>query len=186
MTTGLCSSCRRAVREPGRSLVGPTALEVRAAGRYSGPLRRIILAFKQGDRPDLAKYLAALMEPPDPVGGVIVPVPTSPDRVRARGYDHALLLARQLGRAWDWPVAAGVLGRARVTPRLHAHGPLARIGLLRGAFVAIGAGRGKRVWLLDDLCTTGATLEGCRATLAASGWGVRGGVVLARAHPGMR
>ncbi|MBM3260532.1 MAG: ComF family protein [Candidatus Sericytochromatia bacterium] len=186
MTTGLCPACRRAVLDPGRTLVGPAALEVHAVGRYVGPLRRILLDFKQGDRPDLAPWLAALMAPPDPAGGMIVPVPTSPDRVRVRGYDHALLLARQLGRAWGWPVAAGVLGRARVTPRLHAHGPRARIRLLRGAFVAIGAGRGDRVWLLDDLCTTGATLEGCRTTLAASGWGVRGGVVLARALPVMR
>ncbi|MEB3237960.1 MAG: ComF family protein [Candidatus Sericytochromatia bacterium] len=185
-TEGFCPGCRAAARAPLAARVGEARLLVLAAGSYRGGLRRAILALKQGDRPDLARSLAALFPGPPPGAPLLVPVPTSPDRVRARGYDHALLLARHLARTWGCPVSPRVLRRTRATPRLHASGPGERRRLLRGAFAAVRSRKTAEVWLVDDLCTTGATLDGCRSALGMRGWDVRGAVVLARACSGMR
>ncbi|MEB3298528.1 MAG: hypothetical protein VKO21_03485 [Candidatus Sericytochromatia bacterium] len=149
-------------------------------------MRRTLLALKQGDRPDLVSALVRTWAGPPAVTGCLVPVPTSPDRVRRRGYDHAVLLAEALAARWGWRMAPRGLVRRISTPRLHPLGPARRRQVLEDAFRVGQVQQGRPVWLVDDLHTTGATMRSCVLTLSGSGCHVSGIVVMARAASGIR
>jgi ComF family protein len=168
----ICPRCRRGSRSVSRS---------RAAGRYSGPLRAIIHAFKYEGRRSLAVGLAALMrtQGSDVLAGAdcVVPVPLHWRRRRARGFNQAADLASHLGL----PVCHA-LRRVRGT-RPQVDLPAAqRHRNVRGAFATAGgrwrprrrvavrrAVRQRVVVLVDDVSTTGATLAACARVLRAAG-----------------
>ena len=126
----------------------------------------------------LAKYLAANPLP----GGLLVPVPMHPRKLRQRGYNQASLLARELGKATGLPVDEKLLHRTRNTPaQVQAVSRRERIENLAGAFACPGnvAGQtlvGKSLILVDDVSTTGSTLAACAAALKENGasmvWGL--------------
>ena len=162
---GFCTRCRRAAGALDRG---------RAAGLYDRSLRAIVHAFKYGGRRSLARPLAALMR--RQAGALledvewVVPVPLHWRRERARGFNQAADLARALGL----PVRRAL---RRVRPTIpQADLPAARRHRnVRGAFVLRRGWRrshalnGACVLLVDDVSTTGATLEACARVLKASG-----------------
>jgi ComF family protein len=114
---------------------------------------------------------------------MLVPVPMHPERLRARGYNQAALLARALGRLWRRPVAYRWLRRQRLQVRQVGLGKAERAENVRGAFAATRVGlEGCRVLLVDDVVTTGSTLRNCATTLSDAGALVVGAVALARAE----
>ena len=137
-------------------------------------LTQVMHAFKFEGRPALATILAegmavALRDRPRP--DVIVAVPLHPVRRRERGHDQAAGLARALAHAIDVPMLEDVLERTRATEAQSGLGPRARRHNLRDAFRVTGASglRGRRVWVVDDVLTTGATLHEAMATLSRAG-----------------
>jgi ComF family protein len=100
---------------------------------------------------------------------IIVPVPTATLRVRLRGYDHAWLLAKNLGKYLDRP-SQRLLSRYGHTRQVGA-GRAKRQEQLSGAFYPRNpkAIKGARVLLVDDILTTGATIEECARTLKKAG-----------------
>jgi ComF family protein len=113
---------------------------------------------------------------------VIVPVPLHPARLRRRGYNQAALLARELGRRVGLPVEERALQRVRATRSQMRLSAADRRRNVQGAFrCADGRVRGRRVLLLDDVCTTGATLEACADALRAGGAESVWALTLARA-----
>jgi ComF family protein len=159
---------------------------VRAALRYTGDVRRLVHAFKfdyqSGLAPRLAQPLLAAWQRLDFPAGLIVPVPLTGMHRRQRGFNQSALLARELSHASNVPVVEAL-------QRRHAHGRQAQsrsalerwrnvedaFAPARGANVA-----GKSIVLVDDIITTGATLDACaRALLAAGAAGVAA-VTLAR------
>jgi ComF family protein len=104
------------------------------------------------------------LEPPDQ----IVPVPLHRRRLAQRGFNPAVLLARELARACRVPVAATALRRVRDTESQTGLGRVERRANVRAAFRA-RAGIPARVWLVDDVVTTGATLEECARALHSAG-----------------
>lgn len=163
-TMELCAACRR--RRPAISCA-------RAAGAYEGTLRAIIHAFKYEGRRSLARPLAALMrEAGRNVLGdadVVVPVPLHVWRRLRRGFNQAADLAAGL----DAPVLH-VLRRVRATPRQTGLTARLRRRNVRGAFrlsprVPPTQIEGRIVVLVDDVQTTGATLNACAEVLAAAG-----------------
>jgi ComF family protein len=99
----------------------------------------------------------------------VIPVPLHRARLRSRGYNQALQLARQIGRQLDVPVAADLLRRTRATAPQQGLTAAARHGNLRGAFAVHRPLGGQRVLLVDDVMTTGTTARECAAALRAAG-----------------
>ncbi len=143
----------------------------RSAGLYDGSLRRIIHAFKYDGRRVLAPRLAAAMREAgmDLLSGAdaVVPVPLHPWRGLRRGFNQADDLARHLGLpVWR------VLRRRRHGPPQAGLGAAERQANVRAAYAAAGGItrlRNRAVVLVDDVMTTGATLEACAEVLAAAG-----------------
>ncbi len=103
---------------------------------------------------------------------LIVPVPLHRRRLRQRGYNQSLELARHLGACWDIPVAPEWLVRNRETPQQTALSRQERSGNMSGAFAWTGPALGdKRVALIDDVYTSGATANECAGVLKKSGAG---------------
>jgi ComF family protein len=163
-----CARCRRIRRRVDRAA---------AAGAYEGTLRAIVHALKYDGRRSLARPLAALMREraAELLDGAdaSVPVPLHPSRQRERGFNQAADLARRLGL----PVVPA-LRRVRATSAQADLPAGRRHANVRDAFAMRRAGmrlRGATVVLVDDVSTTGATLEACARALK------QGGVVEVRA-----
>ena len=173
----LCGLCRLA----------PPAFDVaRSFGAYEGDLRRLIHLLKYDGMRPLAKALAAKMAPVAPrVGTVelVVPVPLHRSRRWSREFNQAELLARELSRLVGIPCRPGGLRRVRSTPPQAGLSHRQRRENVRGAFAAADAAciKGRRVLLVDDVMTTGATLDACARVLKAAGARYVGSLTLARA-----
>jgi ComF family protein len=161
----------------------------RSAVLYDEGSRGLILRFKHGGRfdgaPAYAGWMARAAADLLPEVDLIVPVPLHRWRLMRRGYNQAALLARHLGRLSSKPVGVDLLRRTRATPSLGGHTARQRHRLLKGVF-SVRPGteiKGKRVLLVDDVLTSGATLEELARVLKRAGAGAVDAVTLARVPP---
>jgi ComF family protein len=147
----------------------------RACGFYEGALRASVLQLKR--EPHVAARLARLMfamQQREPINSanLIIPVPLHPGRERERGFNQAALLARELARLSKLPLDEHSVVR-RVQTGRHRAGMDARSrrGSVAEAFAVRHAEAidGRRVLLIDDVFTTGATVSACAAALSAAG-----------------
>lgn len=190
-----CSTCAipvdDSVRQCGACIRLPPPLDACVAGvHYSYPWSDLIVQFKFRGRPGWARSLALVLrsapwvEPALEQADFIVPMPLSAQRLRARGFNQALELARQL--ASD-KLRTGLLLRIRDTTPQSALGREQRLRNLRDAFAVEPLRRGEiidaRVVLVDDVMTSGASLFAAAATLRRAGARHITGMVLARADP---
>ncbi|MCX6357876.1 MAG: ComF family protein [Candidatus Aureabacteria bacterium] len=149
----------------------------RSAGVYEGTLRDALHLFKYDGRRELARALGLLMAEyaRENMPGLnydrLIPVPLHRGKVRERGFNQSLLLARELGKRLGIPVNGASLLRVRATPPQSALSRAGRLKNVRGAFtVKDGRGiRGMRCLLIDDVFTTGATAEACAHALVRAG-----------------
>lgn len=145
---------------------------------YDQALQTSILRFKYHGRREYAAFYAFQMY--QKYGSwlaanqiqALVPVPVHKNRFRKRGYNQAALLARELGRLADIPVREDLVLRCRDTlPQKQMGGAMNRLANLREAFCPgeIRAGHTglQRVVLIDDIYTTGSTIEACAQVLCA-------------------
>ncbi len=173
VTGDSCSTCHRYIRY----LDG-----LNAAYEYSGPVRDLVHRFKYDGMHAAAEWMADRM-PLDclPGDAVLIPVPLHPSRKRERGYNQSDLLARALaGRSGLMTVRA--LERVRRTRPQSHQDAAARWENIRDAFeLTRKLERGRVAVLVDDVCTTGATLEECASVLKRMGVERVVGLVFARA-----
>ena len=164
--TTLCAACmwRR-----------PAYDRARAVFRYDAASRGLVLGFKHGDRtyaaPAFARWLARAGAVPLRDTAVIVPVPLHRWRLFRRRYNQSALLAQALGRLTGIEVAPDMLVRRRNTRSQARLDPPARRRNVQGAFALRPAADvdGRRVLLIDDVLTTGATVEACARSLRRGG-----------------
>ena len=193
MPTGsvVCTSCGEPLSRPGlcgHCKAGPRAFRhIRSAFRFEGPLRHAVHALKYEKRRSIAAPLAGLMgmqlASPDRAGMLLCAVPLHPGRLKERGFNQSAELARTLGQQWGLECLPDhVLQRIRATESQVELDQAARQANVAGAFAvndpALIMGRG--IILVDDVCTTGATLDACAQALRAAGASVVDGVTLAR------
>ena len=159
-------ACAHCLRAP-----PPFAATV-APGVYAFPRDRLLPRLKfHGDLAAGALVATLLVEAlrTAPRPQALVPVPLHRDRLRERGYDQALELARPLARGLGVPLRADALRRTRATSAQSALAAGARRRNVRGAFVVGGGALPAHVALVDDVMTTGATLGECARVLGGAG-----------------
>ena len=129
----------------------------------------------------LAQLLRDYLNNPMPAE-ILVPVPMHPKRLRERGYNQSGLLARELGRLTNLPVVDDCLIRQRhAPPQARTSNVDERRSNIADAFTCRDHRlRDKQVLLIDDVATSGATLDACAAALKASGAISVWGLVMAR------
>lgn len=158
-----CATCL--VRPPGHD-------GARAAVAYGPVARDVALKLKYGGRLALARTMARLMvRHLHPDATCLVPVPLHRRRIWVRGYNQAQLIAAELGRLGGVPVARDALRRTRPTPPLRGMDGRRRAQAVRGAFAVVDPGRivGQSIVLVDDVHTSGATVEACAKVLRGAG-----------------
>jgi ComF family protein len=164
----LCGLCRRGLYQFDR---------LRSFGPFDGVLRNLLHLFKYNRVGPLARPLGQLLavvlhqEPALTAVDVILPVPLYRRRERARGYNQAERLAQELARTFPLPLETSLLVRTRDTASQTGLTPRQRRLNVRGAFAVAARSqvKGKRILLIDDVATTGATLDACARALKRAG-----------------
>ena len=190
------SSCQRCSSPLSPSGACPTCqyapLKVtglRAASTYQEPLRSCIHALKYNGNTRMAEPLGTLLAQTYLNFGIqadaIVPVPLHSERYKQRGYNHAALLAAVCASQTGIPFYDNLVLRHRATLAQVGLNPSERQQNVQGAFAcspafASGQLHGRTILLIDDVCTTVATLEACVAPLFSAGARTVWGLVLAR------
>jgi ComF family protein len=162
---------------PGCAAAPPPFASARAALRYDEGARQLLLPLKHADRPELARPLAAHMARAGAAllarAELVAPVPLHWRRLLSRRYNQAALLARILAAGAGLPFVPRLLRRIRSTPPLGDLGGAERQALVEGAFAIRPAEAarmaGRRVLLVDDVLTSGATAAACARVLLQAG-----------------
>lgn len=173
----LCERCHR--NPPRLDRIGSVFL-------FEGPIRRAVHRLKYRNARALANPLGASMADwwrEHPIeADAIVPVPLHADRLRQRGYNQAALLARELERRTGLPLREDILIRVRSTrPQMELDAEARQRNMVGAFSCPNGQAKGQSILLIDDVCTTGATLEACADALRAGGASAVSALTLARA-----
>lgn len=188
----LCQQCGRTIKATAVPVCTmcqshPLPLQqIRAATLFAEPIPHIVHQMKYEGLFALAQPLAGLMAEAWPQWQVavdwLIPVPLHPDREKKRGYNQAALLARQLSQDLGYAYMPGILQRNKFTQPQVGLNAADRLKNVHGAFgVTSDLVTGKRVLLIDDVCTTGATMAAAAQALLDAGAAAVSGYCVARA-----
>jgi ComF family protein len=161
-------------------------VQIRSAALFDGPIRKALHNLKYHYDPSFAWELIRIVYPLFPIQDwkidFIVPVPLGKKREELRGYNQSNLLSQALSMLTGFPTENRVLFRIRETRSQVGLSNLQRKENIRDAFKASPV-IGKRILLIDDVCTTGSTMESGAKALRESGAVAVFGISIARAVP---
>ena len=161
-----CGPCGECLRSP------PPFDRALAAFEYRFPIDRVIHRYKSAGDLALGRWLAQCLARRvrgEPLPDALVAPAIGAKRLRERGFDQALEIAKEVGRALGVPVERRGVTRVRETTAQRALGARERRANLRGAFACSPRVAGRRLALVDDVITTGATAREVAAALRESG-----------------
>jgi ComF family protein len=172
----------------------PAYHRARAAVRYDDIARTLVHALKYGDRLDLAptmgRWMATAGKPLLDGADALVPVPLHWRRQWARRFNQSALLAEVVAKAADIPVSYRALKRVKATSQQVGLSQAARAQNVQGAFRVPPDGKaevaGRRLILVDDVLTSGATMDACARALLRAGAAQVDALVFARVVAGAR
>lgn len=171
----------------GACLKRPPAFDrIRSALSYRFPVDQLIQRLKYNGRLAAAPVLGDLLAhhvASAPRPDLLIPMPLHPSRIRERGFNHASEIGRHVARHLGLPLTTTLCQRIRDTPPQVALAYDARRRNVRGAFTCNGDVAGKRVALLDDVMTTGTSLDELAKTLKQAGAAEVEAWVVARTLP---
>ncbi|PLX72764.1 MAG: DNA utilization protein GntX [Desulfuromonas sp.] len=173
--------CENCLRRP------PHFSKVYAVGCHIGTLKETIHRFKYRDNPGLSSSLGKLMiaELTTNLGhfrpDLVIPTPLHPRRLRQRGYQQALELAKPVAKHLHTPLEIHLLQRIKTTPPQQGQNAADRQGNLHKAFASNRVLSGEQILLIDDVMTTATTARECSKTLKEHGAGEIHVAVLGRA-----
>ncbi len=156
-------------------------------GSYDGILRRAVQVIKFEDGFRVARGISEIVDLSDiPAVDLVVPVPLSKRRLLRRGFNQSLLLAEGISRRLGVTTAVEMLLKVRENPPQSLLEGCRRLNNPRGAYLWVsGETAAERILLVDDVLTTGATLNECARVLKSVGAGEVYGFVLARSDGGV-
>lgn len=174
---GICKQCEKELpRVPDTEAVRKGSDGLRCAGAvwYEESVRDALLRFKFQGVSDAAEPLGELLAhcAAEQFGGefdTVTWVPVSRKRLRSRGYDQAELLARAACRLWETEPVCLLEKVMDNPPQSGLNEAAARRANVLGVYDAVGEIEGKRILLVDDICTTGSTLAECVRVLEEAG-----------------
>ena len=176
-TSAPCAACTRTPAKITRCI---------ALLRYVFPADTMVLRLKSRNGLGLVTPLAELLADSArrrlPVPEAVIPVPLYRDRLRRRGFNPSRELARVLCQRWNVPLEDRLCIRQRATKPQQGLDRAARQRNIRGAFAVSGNTRYRHVALLDDVITTGSTIDALADTLCQAGVLRIDALCLARAH----
>ena len=181
-----------ATRRCGACLADPPAFDATVAVcDYAAPLDGLVLGLKFGARLPLAPWMAArlkeaVLESGTPLPDLLCPVPLGPRRLVERGYNQALEVARPLAKELGIPLAPRLLARVLETPAQSGVAPGERRRNVRGAFAPADGQEplaGRHVGVVDDVMTSGHTLDELAGVLKRAGAARVTNLVFARTPP---
>ena len=184
--------CTRTAETCGQCRTPFSLSRVRALGTYVPPFDKLVQAFKYSGKTNvgelLGRALAALVQQDEVLSAAdaVCPVPLHPARLRERGFNQSLLLAAAISMSTRIPLAEFLVRTKNTATQTRKMNPEARLKNLARAFrLRPDAGvSGKRVLLVDDVMTTGATLDQAAQELLRGGAASVLGAVVAAAHAG--
>ncbi len=157
---------------------------IRSPFVYDGAIKQAVHFFKyrgiKAAAPELGQLLASYLAEHPLAGEAIVPVPLHSRRIRERGYNQSLLLARELAKLTGLDLDEKLLVRVNDNPPQVGASRSQRRGNVEGSFRCQRDVSGKALILVDDVATTGSTLSACAAELKAAGAATVWGLALAR------
>jgi ComF family protein len=168
---GISHRCMDCIKDKNRFV------RARAVFEYSGAIPKLVQGFKFSDRVDLSSFfikeMAGVYRRDFARSGIqaVVPVPLSGKRLKQRSYNQAMLLAMGLSRGFSVRCCPGILEKTRETPPQSTLLADKRRENVKGAYAVsdIHMLKGKKVLLVDDVITTGATVNACTAALMRAG-----------------
>ena len=175
-----CSTCGLPLEATEQTTCGaclarpPRIARTRAAVAYDDLSRGLAIRLKYGRKVAIARTMARYMAPlVGDTGGdtLLVPVPLHRSRLWMRGFNQSAIVARELSRRLQLPLAVDALKRVKATPPLKGLNMLQRRRTVSGAFRANPKAklRGRTVILVDDVLTTGSTADSCARALKKAG-----------------
>lgn len=164
LPTALGETCGGCLKHP------PAFATTRAVYRYAYPLDALLQHYKYGQGLHLAHFLAEqLADQIDSRPDLVIPMPLHPKRLQERGYNQAGEIAKRLTRRLDLPLSLTACTRAKDAPPQASLPLKARRKNIRGAFDCHADLSGKRIALVDDVMTTGASLNELAKTVKQAG-----------------
>ncbi|APV45469.1 comF family protein [Dehalogenimonas formicexedens] len=170
-----CPCCGKSLdHHPDCDLLSQELKQLNSVFRFEGVIKKAVHQLKYNNLRDIAPTLGALMadflKNNEIIGDALVPVPLHKSRLRERGYNQAQLLALSIHKLTGLPVFLEALRKIKPTPpQADSSSVEARRLAVVGAFGCYNNFTGRRVILIDDVATSGATLSSCAETLAEAG-----------------